>query len=185
MNPIQVILIAVGLSADAFAVSVAEGVALHKVTRNHVLRISLHFGLFQAVMPIVGWLAGTGLRQFVAAWDHWVAFGILTFIGGKMLLDVLFKFETREVRAPSSGGRLILLSVATSIDALAVGISLSMLEVRIWWPAVTIGVVTGILCAIGIDLGDRIGTKMGRWAELAGGTILCLIGAKILADAML
>ncbi len=185
MNPIHILLIAVGLSADAFAVSVAEGVALHKVTRNHVLRISLHFGLFQAAMPILGWLAGTGLRQFVAAWDHWVAFGILTFIGGKMLLDVLFKFETGEARAPSSGGRLILLSVATSIDALAVGISLSMLEVRIWWPAVTIGVVTGILCAVGIDLGDRIGTKLGRWAEAAGGTILCLLGANILAEAIL
>ena len=103
MNPIQIILIAVGLSADAFAVSVAEGVALHKVTRNHVLRISLHFGLFQAVMPVIGWLAGSGLRRFVAAWDHWVAFGILTFIGGKMLLDVLFKFETGETSFELSG----------------------------------------------------------------------------------
>ena len=182
MNPVQVLLIAVGLAADAFAVSVAEGIALHKVTGRHTLRLAVHFGAFQALMPVLGWSAGTCLRGVIGGFDHWVAFGLLIFIGGKMLLDTLTGFETRPPREPTRGARLLGLSLATSMDALAVGVSLAMLNVKIWGPAAVIGVVTGGLCATGVHLGDRVGSRIGKWAELAGGTILCLIGVEILAS---
>jgi len=179
---LQTLLIAVGLAMDALAVSVAEGVALRKVTAGHTVRLAVHFGAFQAAMPVVGWLAGQSLVSMIGALDHWVAFVLLCGIGGKMLADAAFRFETGEPREPSRGVRLIALSVATSVDALAVGLSLGLLHVAIWEPAVIIGLVTGVLCATGIQVGDRIGSHLGRWAELCGGVILCLIGVKILAE---
>jgi len=180
MSLIELFCIAVGLAMDAFAVSVAEGMALRHVTRRHTLRVALHFGSFQGLMPILGWLAGHSLRGFIGAWDHWVAFGLLALLGGKMVADSVLGFETGLPREPSRGLRLIGLSIATSIDALAVGISLAMLEVMVWGPAVVIGLVTGTLCAIGIHLGDRVGRRLERFAELLGGLILCLIGLRIL-----
>lgn len=180
MGFLQVLLIAVGLAADAFAVSVAEGVALRKATTGHTLRVSAHFGGFQAAMPVVGWLAGRSLLPMIGALDHWVASGLLVLIGGKMLADSLLGFETGEPRGPSRGARLVALSVATSVDALAVGVSLAMLRVSIWQPAVVIGIVTGLLCAVGVQTGDRIGSRLGRWAEACGGFILCVIGLRIL-----
>ena len=174
------LLIAVGLAMDAFAVSVAEGVALQEVTHGHTARVALHFGFFQALMPVLGWLAGNSLHSFVGAFDHWVAFGLLMLIGGKMIADTFLGFETGHVRQPTRGARLILLSIATSIDALAVGVSLAMLNITVWGPALVIGIVTGVLCAIGIRLGDRIGGRLKRGAELAGGVVLCLIGVEIL-----
>jgi putative Mn2+ efflux pump MntP len=181
----KVCLIALGLAMDAFAVSVAEGVALHKVTRTHTLRIAAYFGLFQGTMPVIGWLAGQSLQGIIGVWDHWIAFGLLALIGGKMIADWAFGFETGEPREPSRGLRLISLSIATSLDALAVGVSLALLEVEIATAAILIGVITGILCAVGIQSGDRIGSRTGRWAELLGGGILCLIGAKILVQHLL
>ncbi len=185
MSLVQVLLIAVGLAMDAFTVSVAEGVALRKVTPGHTLRVCLHFGAFQAIMPVVGWLAGVSLRALIQGVDHWVAFGLLTAIGLKMVAGTFFGFETGEPREPSRGARLIALSVATSIDALAVGISLAMLGVAIWTPAAVIGLVTGALCAGGMHMGDRIGRRLGKWAELCGGVILCAIGVKILLEHIL
>lgn len=185
MGILHILLIAVGLAADAFAVSIAEGVALRRVTREHTLRVALHFGAFQGAMPVLGWLAGNSVHRYIAAVDHWVAFGLLVLIGGKMLADAALGFETGEPRTPSRGARLIALSIATSIDALAVGVSLAMLRVRVWGPAVVIGVVTGVLCAGGIQAGDRAGSRLGRWAEVGGGVILCLVGANILVDHLL
>lgn len=185
MNILQILLIAVGLAMDAFAVSVAEGVALRRATNVHTLRVSLHFGAFQGAMPVIGWLAGTSLRSFIGAWDHWIAFGLLTLIGGKMVADALRGSRESGSREPSRGVRLLVLSIATSVDALAVGISLAMLRVHIWLPAVIIGIVTGALCAAGVQMGDRIGPRLGRWSELCGGIILCFIGAKILWDHLL
>jgi putative Mn2+ efflux pump MntP len=182
MNLVQVVLIAVGLSADAFAVSVAEGVALREVPRGHALRVALHFGGFQAIMPVVGWLAGTSMRAAIAAFDHWVAFGLLVIIGLRMLVASLRPQPEAGEREPSRGARLLALSVATSVDALAVGVSLSMLEVTIWEPALIIGAVTGVLCATGIELGDRVGSRLGRRAEALGGAILCAIGVKVLVE---
>jgi putative Mn2+ efflux pump MntP len=182
MGAVQIVLIAVGLSMDAFAVSVAEGMALRQVDRAHMLRVALHFGGFQALMPVAGWLAGTGLHSLIGSFDHWVAFALLMAIGGKMLADAALEFESGRLRQPSRGFRLLGLAVATSIDALAVGVSLAMLRVRIWRPAAIIGGVTGLLCAAGIRMGDRIGSRLGRSAELAGGLVLCAIGLKILLD---
>jgi len=179
------LLIAIGLAMDAFAVSVAEGIALEKLTPGHAARVAIHFGFFQAAMPVVGWLAGTSLRMLIGGLDHWVAFGLLMLLGGKMIADALTGFETNRARPPSRGARLIVLSVATSIDALAVGVSLAMLGVRIWGPALVIGVVTGALCAVGIRLGDRVGARLERRAELVGGVILCIIGTRILLDHLL
>jgi putative Mn2+ efflux pump MntP len=135
-------------------------------------------------MPVVGWLAGRSLAGFIGAFDHWVAFGLLAFLGAKMVLDSLTGFETGEarLRRPSREARLIILSVATSIDALAVGLSLALLGVQILEPALVIGVVTAVLCAVGIKMGDRIGVHLGHWAEACGGAILCLIGLSILAE---
>jgi putative Mn2+ efflux pump MntP len=177
-----ILMIAVGLAADAFAVSLAEGMALHTVTPRHTARVALHFGGFQGVMPVLGWLAGSSLRAYMASVDHWIAFGLLVLIGGKMLLDALTGFETGRMREPSRGARLIGLSIATSIDAFAVGVSLAMLGVRIWQPAIVIGLVTGVLCGIGIQIGDRVGARLGKWAEVAGGAVLCLIGLEILVS---
>ena len=185
MTPLQILLIAVGLAADAFAVSVAEGIALRKVTAGHTVRVAVHFGAFQAAMPVMGWLAGQSLVSTISAVDHWIAFALLVTVGGKMLADAAFGSETGEPREPSRGVRLLALSVATSVDALAVGLSLGLLHVSIWQPAAVIGLVTGVVCATGIQVGDRIGSHLGRWAELCGGTTLWLIGASILAKHIL
>ncbi len=182
MSLLAIVFIAVGLAMDAFAVSVAEGVALTRVSAGHTLRVALYFGAFQALMPVVGWFAGTGLQDFIGGVDHWVAFGLLMFIGGKMLLDAVLGFETGEPRAPSTGVRLLVLSVATSIDALAVGLSLAILHEGVWGAALVIGMVTGVMCAAGIHIGDRIGRKVGRYAEVLGGLLLCAIGARILGQ---
>ncbi len=185
MSHFAVFLIAIGLAMDAFAVSVAEGIALERVTHGHTVRVAIHFGVFQAAMPLIGWLAGTSLRAYIAGFDHWVAFGLLTLIGGKMILDTVFGFEIARPREPSKGARLIALSIATSIDALAVGVSLAMIEVNLWEPIVVIGLVTGVLCVVGIRLGDRVGARLERGAELFGGLVLCVIGAKILLEHLL
>jgi putative Mn2+ efflux pump MntP len=185
MSLLAMVLIAVGLAMDAFAVSVAEGIAIRNVTHAHTARVALHFGLFQALMPVLGWLAGASLRSAVGPFDHWVAFGLLMLIGGKMIADTFTGFETGEPREPSTGARLLLLAFATSIDALAVGVSLAMLRVNVWEPAIVIGVVTGVLCAIGIRLGDRVGARLEHRAELMGGLVLCLIGTWILMEHLL
>ena len=179
------LLIAVGLAMDAFAVSVAEGMALQEARHAHTARVALHFGVFQALMPVLWWWAGGSLRSFVGAFDHWVAFGLLMLIGGKMIADTFLGFETGRVRTPSRGARLIVLSFATSIDAMAVGVSLAMLGIRVWEPALVIGLVTGALCALGVHLGDRVGTRLERRAELLGGVALCLIGVEILLQHLL
>ena len=180
MSLIELLLIAAGLAADAFAVSVAEGVALDDVTPRHTLRMSLMFGLFQGLMPILGWTLGRSLQNAVGSFDHWVAFGILGFIGGKMIGDAIFGFATEARHEESRGLRLLGLAVATSLDALAIGVSISMLKVTIWTPALVIAVVTAVLCAFGMQAGRRIGTRIGRRAEVVGGIILVCVGVMIL-----
>jgi len=172
--------IAVGLAMDAFAVSIAAGLQVPHLTGRHVFRIAWHFGLFQFMMPVVGWLAGTTVSSHIAAYDHWVAFGMLTAIGGKMLYEALVNDETTSRGDPTRGLMLITLSVATSIDALAVGLSLAFLRVSVWAPSVVIGLVAGALSAIGISFGHRLGKRWERRAEAIGGVILILIGLRIL-----
>lgn len=180
MNPAEIILIAVSLAMDAFAVSVAAGTA-GDVPKRAVFRLSFHFGLFQFMMPVIGWYAGTNIAPLISAVDHWVAFVLLVFVGVRMVREGRNPALKTALRDPSRGLTLFILSVATSIDALAVGFSLAMMEVAIWYPAVTIGVVTSAMSLAGIRLGRFFGQKLGPRMEIAGGMILIVIGLRILA----
>jgi len=182
LSIVKLLLVAVGLAADAFAVSVAEGVALEETTRRHTLRVSAMFGLFQGLMPVLGWSLGRTVRWAVEPYDHWVAFGILAFLGGKMVVSGLKAEGGRDQE--SRGLRLIALAIATSIDALAVGVTIAMLGVEIWTPALVIALVTALLCAVGVQTGSRIGTRVGSKAEVIGGFMLVAVAVKILVEHM-
>jgi manganese efflux pump family protein len=190
MPPLTLLGLAIGLAMDAFAVAIAAGLTLDRVTSRHVFRLAFHFGLFQFLMPIIGWLAGNWLADYIGTYDHWVAFGLLTFVGGKMLLDAR-RGEKAESRAdPTRGLMLVTLSVATSLDALAVGISmaLSMPPAKtggptwllIGMPSVVIGLVAAAFTTTGIAFGARLGPRWENRAEVIGGCVLLAIGAKIL-----
>ncbi len=176
--------VAVGLAMDALAVSIAAGLSIPRVTLRHTFRLAFHFGLFQALMPVIGWLAGRQAALWVAGYDHWVAFGLLGAVGGKMLLDAARGRATERSEAgdPSRGVTLVALSVATSLDALAVGLSMAMVQVSVWLPAVVIGLVAAGFTAVGVTFGSRLGSRFGRLADLAGGCILLAIGVRILVE---
>jgi putative Mn2+ efflux pump MntP len=184
MSFVAVIGMAVGLAMDATAVAIATSLVLGRVDGRQVFRFAFHFGLFQAAMPVIGWLAGRGLREHIERWDHWVAFALLVFVGGKAIVDVFLEKdeEKKDVSDPTRGLSLIILSVATSIDAFAVGISLSLLQVTIWYPAAVIGLVTAILTVCGMLLGSQIGQRNGARVRVLGGLILIAIGVKILVE---
>ncbi len=183
MSTLTLLGIAIGLAMDAFAVAIGAGLQLCSVTKRQTFRMAWHFGLFQAFMPIIGWLAGLTLVDYIAPVDHWIAFGLLAIIGGKMIYEALKHQEEDVDRCdPTKGWRLVMLSVATSIDALAVGLSLAVLGVDIWYPALVIGVVAGVLTVVGLELGCRFGSLLGRRMEVVGGLILIGIGVKILVE---
>jgi putative Mn2+ efflux pump MntP len=183
INNITILLIAIALAMDAFTVAVASGVTLKKVDIRQTFRLSWHFGLFQAVMPIIGWSIGSGLFHLIEKVDHWIAFSLLTIIGARMIFEAL-KSEAEKIKVndPTKGGTMIMLSFATSIDALAVGLSMSMLQIAIWHPALIIGIVALIFTAIGIQLGRIVGAnfKVDKYAEIIGGLVLIGIGLRIL-----
>ncbi|MFH2006415.1 MAG: manganese efflux pump MntP family protein [bacterium] len=184
MSWLAVIGIAIGLAMDAFAVSIAASVVLPKVTPRHYFRFAFHFGLFQAGMPVLGWLAGRTVATWVAAWDHWLAFGLLAVVGGRAIFEAITggpDMENRNVD-PTRGLSLIVLSLATSIDAFAVGLGLAWLQWSIWLPVLVIGVITAALSALGMFLGQRLGSRFGARAAVAGGVVLIAIGVKILWD---
>ncbi len=182
MNWITVLGIALGLAMDAFAVSIASGLKLARATPRQVFRLSFHFGLFQFLMPVIGWFAGRQMANLIADFDHWIAFGLLSLVGGRMLREAGSQEEPESKADPTRGMTLVALSVATSIDALAAGLSLAFLHQSIWIPSVTTGVVTAALTGIGITFGSRFGRRWGRWAEAIGGCVLILIGLQILAS---
>jgi putative Mn2+ efflux pump MntP len=182
---INIFLIAVALAMDAFAVSVASGVALKSVSARQTFRLAWHFGLFQAMMPILGWSAGLTVRRHIETYDHWIAFGLLVFVAQGMLRSAIKEEEkSPDVKDPTKGMTMVMLSVATSIDALAVGLSLSMISVSIWTSALIIGVVAGVFTTVGIHLGKMIGglPQLSRWAQLTGGIVLLAIGVNILRE---
>ena len=172
--------IAVGLAMDAFAVSIAAGLAVASVTPRHVFRISFHFGLFQFLMPILGWVAGGQLANCFGDYNRWVAFGLLVYVGGRMLWEARHDKKAENERDPTRGLTLVTLSIATSLDALAVGMSMALLGVSVWLPAVVIGIITAALSAVGITFGGRIGPRWEHWAEAGGGIVLIAIGLKVL-----
>jgi putative Mn2+ efflux pump MntP len=165
---------------DAFAVSLAAGATVFARTGRAQFRLSFHFGLFQGLMPVVGWLLGVSVARYIASVDHWIAFGLLAFVGGRMLIAAFAGGEGPSLqRDPSRGTTLVMLSIATSIDALAVGLTLAMLEVAIWYASAIIGVVTGLLSLTAVHLGNRLGARFGRRMEAVGGTVLLAIGMRI------
>jgi putative Mn2+ efflux pump MntP len=171
--------IALGLAMDAFAVSIAAGLTLGSVTPRQTFRLAFHFGLFQAMMPVLGWLAGREVDRYIAAYDHWVAFGLLWLVGGKMLLDARTNRTRGNQSDPTRGLMLVTLSVATSIDALAVGMSMAFMQVSVWVPAAVIGIVAAALTTAGIRFGNRLGSRVGHGARVFGGCVLLFIGLRI------
>lgn len=184
MSPVELVLLALALSMDASAVAAAASSTMDKVSGRQLFRFAYHFGLFQAIMPIVGWLAGFKAQAYIEPWDHWVAAGLLFYVGGKAIHAAL-KHEDEEQEKkddPTKGWSLIMYSVATSIDALAVGLSLAMQRIQIVTPAIVIGVITATMTAIAMLLGNKIGQLLGKRMEVTGGLVLVGIGVKILFE---
>jgi manganese efflux pump family protein len=179
MTIIEIILIALGMAMDAFAVCIGIGTSRNTGNNRQGFRLAFHFGLFQFLMPIIGWLAGNGLVKFIAPYDHWIAFFLLVFVGGRMIWSGLHPEKKDEENDPSRGWNLVILSIATSIDALAIGLSLAIVGVQIWYPAVIIGIVTGLISWMGLRLGNYLGVKFGQRMEIIGGILLAIIGVRI------
>jgi len=181
--------LAIALALDAFAVAVATSGTLGRVSGRQVFRLSFHFGLFQAFMPVVGWAAGLSVSRYVAAWDHWIAFGLLSLIGGRAIVAALrshgAESSARTRGDPTRGLSLVALSTATSIDALAVGVTFSALGVTLLVPVVVIGLTAAGLTLLGMLLGARLGHRLGARMELVGGLVLVGIGLKILLEHLL
>lgn len=177
--------IAFALAIDAFAVSFASGIVLRTITLRHILRLSWHFGFFQALMPVIGWSAGLTVRSYIEQYDHWVAFGLLLFVGSNMVRGAFYHEQEESKKSdPTKGKTLIILSVATSIDALAVGLSFAMLNISIWFPVLIIGCVAAVFSAAGIQIGRKVGKSsyLCSYAEGLGGIVLIGIGLNILRE---
>jgi putative Mn2+ efflux pump MntP len=179
---LDVLLLAVGLAMDACVVSAGAGASGRSSGGRATFRLGFHFGLFQFFMPILGWFAGATISGAIAEVDHWIAFGILGIVGVRMIRAGLKTEEDPGNDDPSKGWSLFMLSIATSIDALAVGFSLAMIEVDIWFPAVVIGVVTAAMSVAGLKLGARLGARFGKRMEVTGGVILVFVGARIVFE---
>jgi putative Mn2+ efflux pump MntP len=185
---VEFLLLGVGLAMDAFAVSICKGLAMRKVNKKQAVIIALFFGGFQAIMPVIGWLLCKGFQTYIEAFDHWIAFALLAFIGVKMIIETLREKEDdvviEEMDPPLDMKEMLMLAIATSIDALAVGISLAALDRPIVESAAIIGVVTFVISIIGVYIGNFFGNRYKKRAELTGGIILVLIGVKILCEHM-
>jgi manganese efflux pump family protein len=182
---VEVLVLAVGLAMDAFAVSLGIGATGQACTPRARFRLSFHFGFFQFMMPIAGWLGGTAVARLVGGIDHWVAFGLLAFVGGRMIHSAFDGAEGPKACDPSRGRTLVILAVATSIDALAIGLSMAMLHVNAVQPSVVIGVVTASLSLAGLMLGQKLGVALGKRAEVVGGLVLIGIGLRVLFSHLL
>jgi putative Mn2+ efflux pump MntP len=190
---VSIILIGLSLSFDAFAVSVSSGISNRNLKTFHIIRGSLFFGAFQFIMPVIGWFLGKAFVSYIEAFDHWIAFALLAFIGGRMIAGAL----PRKSKTPAAGsgaektidvqnvGNLFILAVATSIDALAVGLSFSMVNQDIWIPALIIGCITFVVCFFGFEFGKKIGLAFETYSQIIGGLILIGIGIKILLEHIL
>lgn len=210
MGPLTILALAVALALDAFSVAAATSVSLGKLTGRQIFRFSFHFGLFQAGMPLLGFLSGNAMVDWVKAWDHWLAFALLALVGGKAIWEGLRQdphghHDTwghhgadghqgshaagatigkakKPKRDATQGWSLVILSLATSIDAFAVGLSFAWLEVSPWLPALVIGLVTASLTAAGMQMGSRLGRRFGPRMGILGGLVLIAIGVKIVVD---
>jgi len=185
MSIIEIVITAFALSMDAFAVAIASGITIHNLRLRHAITIAVWFGAFQAIMPVWGWFCGMSFVTYIRHVDHWVAFSLLVFIGAKMIYEA-FKIEEAEKKTnPLELYVLFVLSVATSIDAFAVGLSLAVFKISILMPVIIIGVVTFLVSLAGVYIGDRSGHFFEKKIEVAGGVILIGIGLKILLQELL
>jgi len=180
---LSILIIAVSLSADCFAVAVSASISNNKLPGWLGLRIALFFGIFQAAMTLIGWWAGSYILDLISSYDHWIAFGLLVFVGGKMIWETLHEKDGDESKGDiTRWWYLVTLAVATSLDALAVGLSFAFLQVNLAMASATIGLVAFIITLIGFYLGKKLGELVGRRAELIGGIILIIIGLRILFE---
>jgi len=182
MQFLTIFLIAIGLSFDTFAVSVSSGLILRKIDFFNATKIAITLAVFQAAMPVIGWLAGSGIKNYAEDFDHWIAFGILALLGGKMIIES-FKTDPEERQFNPLAFRVMIgMAIATSIDALIVGFSFALLNYRILVSVGIIGAVTYTVAMLGMLFGKKIGSRMGRRMEILGGVMLILIGLKILIE---
>jgi manganese efflux pump family protein len=176
MSPIEILLVAVALAMDVFAVSLGIGANRSATSPRSTFRLTFHFSLFQGLMTLVGWLLGSSIIGLILSFNHWVAFGLLCFVGAHMIKESLSSDETSARSDPSRGHMLVMLSVATSLDALAVGLSMAMLNVNIFWTCLVIALVTLVFAISGLNFGSRLGKRFGKSMEIAGGLLLIGIG---------
>ena len=184
MSFLELFIIAVGVSMDAFAVSICKGLSVRKLRSRYVFSVAMWFGGFQALMPLLGYFLGVSFAEYVTEYDHWISFVLLAIIGGKMIKES-FEDESVEMNPDFSFKTMLALAVATSIDALAVGVSFAFLKVNIWLAVLLIGVTTAGFSGAGIVIGNSFGARYKSKAELAGGVILVLIGIKIFVQHLL
>ncbi|PKQ63202.1 hypothetical protein BZG02_10635 [Labilibaculum filiforme] len=182
MELISIVFLALGLSVDSFAASVCSGLAIKKIHFFQAIKIAFFLGIFQGGMPIIGWYTGWELKDLIKDFDHWIAFILLAGMGGKMIYESIFVKEKDCAFNPLKLVVLIGISIATSIDALIVGLSLAFINVNIWFPAIVIGAITFIVSMLGMLLGKKIGNKLSQKFEILGGAILILIGLRILIE---
>ncbi|MBT0727472.1 manganese efflux pump MntP [Rosenbergiella australiborealis] len=183
MNILTTLILALGMSMDAFAAALGKGAVLKQVTLKEALRTGLIFGVIETLTPLIGWGLGIAASKYVMAWDHWIAFVLLTVLGGRMIVGGLRHCNDDDVPPERHGFMVLALTaVATSLDALAVGVGLAFLQVNIVLTAVTIGVSTTIMATTGMLIGRFIGPVLGKWAEILGGVVLVGIGTSILIE---
>ncbi|MBR4391431.1 MAG: manganese efflux pump [Bacteroidales bacterium] len=186
MTFIELLLIAVGLSMDAFSVSVCKGLTSKRFSWSLALTCGLWFGFFQALMPVIGYFLGAQFQQYIEAYDHWIAFGLLFLIGANMIREALSRKEEDEASSSDNGSlgfkTMLLLAIATSIDALAVGVSFACIQVKLWSSVLIIGVTTFLFSILGVRIGNVFGSRFEKSAGIVGGIILILIGSKILLE---
>ena len=182
MDPISILLIAVGLAMDAFAVSICKGLAMKEPDLKSMVIVGIWFGGFQALMPVIGYFLGRSMYDLISDYDHWIAFGLLALIGLNMIKSSFSNKEEEEQTADLSVATMLFLAVATSIDALVIGITLAMDGSDIISSVLIIGVITFLISAVGVKIGARVGSILGKRAELFGGLILIVIGIKIVLE---
>lgn len=183
MTFIATLILALGMSMDAFAAALGKGATLHRPGFKEALRTGLIFGSIEALTPLIGWALGLAASRYIMAWDHWVAFSLLAFLGGRMMMEGFRQTAVAEpCEAPQSHGFMVLATtaVATSLDALAVGVGLAFLQVNIITTALTIGAATTVMATTGVLVGRFIGPVLGKWAEVLGGVVLIAVGSTIL-----
>ena len=182
MSFVEILLIGVGLSMDAFSVSICKGLTTKQFSWRMALICGLWFGFFQALMPVIGFFLGAQFEQYITAVDHWIAFGLLFLIGANMIREALSKKEDEPADSSLGFKTMLLLAIATSIDALAVGISFACIQVKIWSSVLIIGITTFVFSIVGVKIGNVFGSKFEKSAGIVGGIILILIGLKILLE---